>query len=192
MRRHLESDLGILFLDRNSMALARKAQALYHRKGKGIAEIARELDVSPEDAARAVAYSTHFLSADNLEDADSSKDKGDAFDILHEWMFINVHKDAAAPQVGGQGQWAGDQSVQRGAFPHSRLNPAHGPADHGDTPVVGPGDGAAARDHRVVIFLTVQRVGNHRRRTILRPQQIATINSFWSLPQAAVSIMREC
>ncbi len=47
------------------------------------AVIDRELDVSPEDMARAVAYSTHFLSADNH--ADSSEDKSDAFDILQEW-----------------------------------------------------------------------------------------------------------
>ncbi len=81
----LESNLGTLSLDRDSMALVRNAQALYHGEGKGIAEVARELDVSPEDAARAVAYSTHFLYADSLEDADSSKDDGNAFDILHEW-----------------------------------------------------------------------------------------------------------
>lgn len=85
MRRHLESNLGTLSLDRDSMALVRKAQALYHGAGKGIAEIAQELDVSPEDAARAVAYSTHFLSADHLEGTDSSKDNGDAFHFLHEW-----------------------------------------------------------------------------------------------------------
>jgi len=85
MRRHLESNLGTLSLNRDSMALVRKAQALYHGAGKGIAEIARELEIPPEDVARSVAYSTHFLSADNLEDTDSSKDDGDAFDILHEW-----------------------------------------------------------------------------------------------------------
>lgn len=86
MRRYLESNLGTLSLDRDSMALVRKAQALYHGVGKSIAEIAQELDVSPEEAARAVAYSTHFLSADHLEAADGSKGNGDAFDILHEWM----------------------------------------------------------------------------------------------------------
>jgi len=86
MRRYLESNLGTLSLKRDSMALVRKAQALYHGAGKGIAEIARELDISPEDAAKAVAYSTHFLSADDLEDADSSKDSGDAFDTLHGWI----------------------------------------------------------------------------------------------------------
>ncbi len=34
MRRHLEANLGTLSLDRDSMALVRKAQALYHGAGK--------------------------------------------------------------------------------------------------------------------------------------------------------------
>ena len=44
MRRHLESSMGTLSLDRDSMGLVRKAQMLYYRDGKEISKIAEELD----------------------------------------------------------------------------------------------------------------------------------------------------
>lgn len=54
MRRHLESSMGTLALDRDSMGLVRKAQMLSHRDEKEINEIAEELDISRSEAARAV------------------------------------------------------------------------------------------------------------------------------------------
>ena len=60
MRRHLEASMGTLSLDRDSMGLVRKVQMLYHRDGKEMSEIAGELGVSLSEAAKAVAYPTHF------------------------------------------------------------------------------------------------------------------------------------
>lgn len=57
MRRHLESSMGTLSLDRDSMGLVRKAQMLYHRDGKEMSEIAEELGITLAEVARAVAYS---------------------------------------------------------------------------------------------------------------------------------------
>lgn len=79
MRRHLESSMGTLSLDRDSMGLVRKAQMLYHRGGKEISEIAEELDISRSEAARAVAYPTHFFS---VYDLTTPEEDGDIFEYL--------------------------------------------------------------------------------------------------------------
>ena len=69
MRRHLESSMG----------LVRKAQMLYYRDGKEISEIAEELDISCVEAARAVAYPTHFFS---VYDLPIPEEEGDIFEYL--------------------------------------------------------------------------------------------------------------
>ena len=79
MRRHLESSMGTLSLDRDSMGLVRKAQMLYHRDGKEMREIAEELDISYSEAARAVAYPTHFFS---VYDLPIPEEGGDIFEYL--------------------------------------------------------------------------------------------------------------
>lgn len=79
MRRHLESSMGSLSLDRDSMALVRRAQALYHREGKELNEIAEALGISVREAARAVVYPTHFLSVYDLMDPEAD---GDPYDSL--------------------------------------------------------------------------------------------------------------
>lgn len=79
MRRHLEASMGILSLDRDSMGLVRKAQMLYHRDGKEMSEIAEELDISCSEAARAVAYPTHFFS---VYDLPIPEEDGDIFEYL--------------------------------------------------------------------------------------------------------------
>ncbi len=79
MRRHLESSMGILSLDRGSMGLVRKAQMFYHRDGKEMSEIAEELGVSLSEAARAVAYPTHFFS---VYDLPIPEEDGDIFEYL--------------------------------------------------------------------------------------------------------------
>ena len=66
MRRHLETSMGTLSLNRDSMGLVRKAQMLYHRDGKEVSEIAEELGASLTEVARAVAYPTHFFSVYDL------------------------------------------------------------------------------------------------------------------------------
>lgn len=79
MRRHLEASMGTLSLDRDSMGLVRKAQMLYHRDGKEMSEIAEELDISCVEAARAVAYPTHFFS---VYDLPTPEEDGDIFEYL--------------------------------------------------------------------------------------------------------------
>lgn len=79
MRRHLESSMGSLSLDRDSMALVRRAQALYHREGKELNEIAEALGISVREATRAVVYPTHFLSVYELTDPGAD---GDPYDSL--------------------------------------------------------------------------------------------------------------
>lgn len=79
MRRHLESSIGTLSLDRDSMVLVRRAQVLYHREGKETNEIAEALGISVREAARAVVYPTHFLSVYDLTDPEAD---GDPYDSL--------------------------------------------------------------------------------------------------------------
>ena len=79
MRRHLESSMGTLSLDRDSMGLVRKAQMLYHRDGKEMSEIADDLGVSLAEVARAVAYPTHFFS---VYDLPIPEEDGDVFEYL--------------------------------------------------------------------------------------------------------------
>lgn len=78
MRRHLESSMGTLSLDRDSMGLVRKAQMLYHRDGKEMSEIAEELGITLAEVARAVAYPTHFFSVYDLK----TPEDGDIFEYL--------------------------------------------------------------------------------------------------------------
>ena len=79
MRRHLESSMGTLSLDRDSMGLVRKAQMLYHRDGKEMREIADDLGVSLAEVAKAVAYPTHFFS---VYDLPIPEEGGDIFEYL--------------------------------------------------------------------------------------------------------------
>ena len=79
MRRHLESSMGTLSLDRDSMGLVRKAQMLYHRAGKETNDIAGELGVPLAEVARAVAYPTHFFS---VYDLPMPEEDGDIFEYL--------------------------------------------------------------------------------------------------------------
>lgn len=79
MRRHLESSMGTLSLDRDSMGLVRKAQMLYHRDGKEMSEIADDLGISSAEVARAVAYPTHFFS---IYDLLIPEEDGDIFEYL--------------------------------------------------------------------------------------------------------------
>ncbi len=79
MRRHLETSMGTLSLDRDSMGLVRKAQMLYRRDGKEMSEIVEELGVPLAEVARAVAYPTHFFS---VYDLPIREEDGDIFEYL--------------------------------------------------------------------------------------------------------------
>lgn len=79
MRRHLESSMGTLSLDRDSMGLVRKAQMLYHRDGKEMNDIADDLGVSLSKVARSVVYPTHFFS---VYDLTIPEEDGDIFEYL--------------------------------------------------------------------------------------------------------------
>lgn len=79
MRRHLECSMGTLSLDRDSMALVRKAQNRYHQKGQSVEEISEALGISFRAAVKAIAYPTHFLSVYDLQ---SPEDDGDILEQL--------------------------------------------------------------------------------------------------------------
>ena len=81
MRRHFEKNLGTLSLDRDSMALVRRAQQLHDGLGKDVKEVARQLGISVSEAAKHIAYSTHFLSVYDLADWDEDND---VFDYIAE------------------------------------------------------------------------------------------------------------
>ena len=66
MRRYLESNMGTLAIDRDSMALVRKAQMLYFREERSVEEVAEALHTTPAEAQRAIHYATHFYSTEDL------------------------------------------------------------------------------------------------------------------------------
>ena len=74
MRRHLESSLGTLSLDRGSMTQVRRVQRLHYGQGKSMVDIAEELGISEPEAAKHAVYPTHFLSVHDLTDADEDND----------------------------------------------------------------------------------------------------------------------
>lgn len=77
MRRHMESSLGTLSLDRDSMNVVRKVQQMHHEEGLTAAEIGEVLGIPEAEAARHLSYPTHFFSFYDLADED-----GDEEDIL--------------------------------------------------------------------------------------------------------------
>ena len=81
MRRHFEKSLGTLSLDRDSMAMVRRAQQLHDGLGKDVKEVAERLGISASEAAKHIAYSTHFLSVYDLADWDEDND---VFDYIAE------------------------------------------------------------------------------------------------------------
>ena len=67
MRRYLESNMGTMAIDRDSMTLVRKAQMLYYREDKSVQDIAEILEITPQEAQRYINYATHFFSTEDLE-----------------------------------------------------------------------------------------------------------------------------
>ena len=87
MRRYLESSVGTLAIDRDSMTIVRRAQELYHVQRKNVAEIAAELGIPAEIAAGHIAYATHFLSVHDCvprSDEDDDGDNNDVYDYIAE------------------------------------------------------------------------------------------------------------
>jgi DNA-directed RNA polymerase specialized sigma subunit len=89
MRRYLESSIGTLAIDRDSMTLVRKAQEMYHVQRMTVDEIASELSIPLWLAAKHIKYATHFLSVYDLahhdDDNDDSGDYGgDVYDYIAE------------------------------------------------------------------------------------------------------------
>ena len=81
MRRYMETNLGCLSLDAETMTTVRKAQRLHHAEYLDADEIAAELHISEEEAARHIGYGTHFYGIDDLTDY---YDDVDAYDYLLE------------------------------------------------------------------------------------------------------------
>ena len=74
MRRHMESSLGTLSLDRDSMNLVRKVQQMHHEEGLTAAEIGEAPGIPEAEAARHLSYPTHFFSFYDLTDEDGDED----------------------------------------------------------------------------------------------------------------------
>lgn len=66
MYRWMESNLGVLSFDSETMAQLRKVQKLYFFDDKEISEITEELGISSEEVARFIGYNTHTLSVYDL------------------------------------------------------------------------------------------------------------------------------
>ncbi len=81
MRRYMETNLGCLSLDAETMTTVRKAQRLHHVEYMGAGEIAEKLHISEEEAARHIGYGTHFYGIDDLT---GYYDDVDAYDYLLE------------------------------------------------------------------------------------------------------------
>lgn len=78
MRRYLESSMGTLAIDRDSMTLVRKVQEMYHAQQKSAKEIASELDIPMWLAAKHIGCATHFFSV--YDCVKHSDDEDDSYD----------------------------------------------------------------------------------------------------------------
>lgn len=79
MYRWLEQNIGPMALSKEEMTAVRQAQKLYHEDWKDTSEVAAEMGLSEEQAAKHIGYNTHSLSVYDLvpDDEDS-----DPFDFL--------------------------------------------------------------------------------------------------------------
>lgn len=66
MYRWLEQNIGPMALSKEEMTAVRQAQKLYHEDGKEIFDVATEMEISEEQAAKHIGYNTHFLSVYDL------------------------------------------------------------------------------------------------------------------------------
>lgn len=104
MRRFLETNLGVMALSKDEMERVRTAQRLYHEQRKTVEEIAAELGVSVETAARAVNTSTYFLSVYDLPGLDEDGETGDPLERVpshqpspEEVVFHNISLELLEP-----------------------------------------------------------------------------------------------
>ena len=74
MRRYLESSMGTIAIDRDSMTAVRKAQELYHAQKKSDKEISAELGIPMWLAAKHIGYATHFFSVYDCDKHDEEED----------------------------------------------------------------------------------------------------------------------
>ena len=66
MRRYMETSLGVFSLDRQTMALVRKAQMLYRTEWKDAGEIAEDLGISAVEVSCFLNCATHFYSTEDI------------------------------------------------------------------------------------------------------------------------------
>lgn len=78
MYRWLEQNIGPISLSKSEMASVRQAQKLYYADWKDTAEVAAEMGISVEDAAKHIGYNTHFFSSD---DQDEDPEDADPYDF---------------------------------------------------------------------------------------------------------------
>ena len=66
MYRWLEQNIGPMALSKEEMTAVRQAQKLYHENWKDTSEVAAEMGLSEEQAAKHIGYNTHSLSVYDL------------------------------------------------------------------------------------------------------------------------------
>lgn len=86
MYRWMESNLGVLSFDSETMAQLRKVQKLYFFDDKEMAEISEELGISPKEVARFIGYNTHTLSVYDL----APYEEGEPYDPFEYLMPVKL------------------------------------------------------------------------------------------------------
>lgn len=77
MYRWLEQNIGPMALSKDAMASVRQAQKLYYADWKDTAEVASEMGISEEEAAKHIGYNTHFFSSDDQDEDPEDADPHD-------------------------------------------------------------------------------------------------------------------
>lgn len=90
MYRWLEQNIGPMTLSKEEMTAVRQAQKLYHEDWKEASEVAAEMEISEEQAAKHIGYNTHSLSVYDLV---SDAEDADPFEfLLQDSLAVPVDK----------------------------------------------------------------------------------------------------
>ena len=90
MYRWLEQNIGPMALSKDEMASVRQAQKLYHEDWKEISDVAAEMEISEEQAAKHIGYNTHSLSVYDL--VPDTEDTNPFEFLLQDSLVIPVDK----------------------------------------------------------------------------------------------------
>lgn len=102
MRRYLESSMGTLAIDRDSMTLVRKVQEMYHAQQKSAKEIASEFEIPIWLITKHIDYATHFLSIYDCVkhgDDDATSYENDIYDYIAEQKMFEQPNAALREKI---------------------------------------------------------------------------------------------